>query len=70
MSRKPDYRVAALDKVRDRKSRKIGAAWISPYTGHITVVLDEFIVLHGGSDLVITLFKGDEEDEKANDTTT
>lgn len=65
MSRKPDFRVGALNKVTDRKNRRIGAAWINP-DGSITVVLDDFIVIQGGADLVITLFKGDKHEEDNN----
>lgn len=55
MSRKPDYRVAAMDKSDNRKS-KVGAAWNNT-DGSIAVILDPFVVLHGGSNLLITLFK-------------
>jgi len=54
MSRKPDYRVGALNKVTDAKNN-IGAAWVNR-DGSIAVVLDDFIVLEGSRNLLITLF--------------
>lgn len=54
MSRKPDYRVAALNKKTDEKSN-VGAAWKNP-DGSIAVVVNPFVVLTGGPQLLITLF--------------
>lgn len=54
MSRKPDYDVGALNKRTDIKG-KVGAAWIND-NGTITIILDPFVVLTGGSEMVITLF--------------
>lgn len=59
MSRKPDYRVAALNKVTDAKAN-IGAAWLNK-DGSIAVVLESFIVINGGKELLITLFPNKEE---------
>lgn len=54
MSRKPDYRVAALDKTTDEKNN-IGGAWLND-DGSIAVVLNPFIVLTARKSLLITLF--------------
>jgi hypothetical protein len=54
MSRKPDYRVAALNKITDAKNN-IGGAWTNK-DGSIAIKIDDFIVLHGGRELLITLF--------------
>lgn len=54
MSRKPDYRVAAMNKDTDDKSQ-IGAAWTNK-DGSITIVLDSFVHLDGGKALLVTLF--------------
>lgn len=54
MSRKPDYRVAAMNKVTNAKNN-IGAAWINP-DGTIAVIFDNFIRIEGGPDILITLF--------------
>jgi hypothetical protein len=59
MSRKPDYRVAAMNKVTDDKSQ-IGAAWANK-DGSITIVLDSFVHLDGGKALLVTLFPNIEE---------
>jgi hypothetical protein len=59
MSHKPDYRVGALNKATDAKSN-IGAAWINK-DGSIAVVLDDFVVLNGGKQLLITLFPNKSE---------
>lgn len=52
--RKPDYSVNAMNKRTDEKSR-IGAAWVNP-DGSIRIVLNPFVVLTAGPDLVITAF--------------
>lgn len=57
MSRKPDYRVAALNKKTDEKAN-VGAAWINP-DGSIAISIEGFICLNGGKDLLITLFPVD-----------
>ncbi len=54
MSRKPDYRVAAMNKVTDAKNN-VGGGWLNG-DGSIAIVIDPFIVLSGGKDLLITLF--------------
>lgn len=54
MTRKPEYRVAAMSKKTDIKGN-VGAAWFNP-DGSIAIVLDAFVVLHGGKDTLITLF--------------
>lgn len=52
--RKPDYWVKAMSKATNEK-RKIGAAWNNA-DGSVSVDIDAFTTLHGGPDLVITLF--------------
>ena len=54
MARKPDYRVAAMNKQTDMKSN-IGAAWINEDKS-ISIVLNAFVVISGGKDILITLF--------------
>lgn len=54
MSKKPDYTVAAMNKATDAKSN-IGAAWINS-DGTVSIILDAFVVLHGGKELLVTLF--------------
>lgn len=55
-SRKPDYRLKALNKTTGEKN-SVGAAWINNDKDcSITVVLDPFITLHASKDLVLTLF--------------
>lgn len=44
MSRKPDYRVAAMNKVTNTKNN-IGGGWINDNKS-ITVVIDDFIVVN------------------------
>jgi hypothetical protein len=61
MSRKPDYRVAAMNKITDDKNN-IGAAWTNK-DGSITIILDSFIYLEGGKALLITLFPNKETSE-------
>ncbi len=53
-SRKPDYRVKALDKGTD-VGGAVGAAWVNP-DKTITVILDNFVSLHQDGNLLITLF--------------
>lgn len=55
-ARKPDFRVAALNKTTDHKGN-VGGAWSNP-DGSISVVLNSFIVLRqsGNNELLITLF--------------
>lgn len=59
MSRRPNYRVAAMDKDTDMKAN-VGAAWINA-DRTISVVLEGFVVLQGGKQLLITLFPMDNE---------
>jgi hypothetical protein len=58
MSKRPDYRVAALNKADDRKAT-VGVAWKNE-DGTIAIVLHAFIVLQGGKDLLLTLFPENE----------
>jgi hypothetical protein len=60
MSRKPDYNVHAMNKVTNAKAR-IGAAWMNE-DHTISIVLDAFVVVPGGSDLLITLFPNVDKD--------
>lgn len=54
-SRKPDYRVGALNK-RTNSKNILGGAWKNE-DGTISVVLDDFVVLSQHSkELLITLF--------------
>lgn len=59
MSRKPDYRVGALNRQTDEIAN-IGVAWVNP-SGSISVVLDAFVRIDGGKDLLITLFPNTED---------
>lgn len=59
MSRKPDYRVGALDKATDEKAT-VGGAWINP-DGTISIVLNSFVVLNANKSLLITLFPNEKE---------
>lgn len=58
---KPHYRVGCLDKSDDRKSN-VGAAWINQ-DGTISVIIDAFVVVHGGKQTLITLFPNKEQPE-------
>ena len=53
-ARPPDYRVKALDKTTD-EGHSVGGAWVNE-NGSITIVLDRYVVLPGGSNTLITLF--------------
>ncbi len=57
MSRKPDYKLKAINKSNEKKG-EIGAAWINE-NGIISIVLDPFVAIRGQDDLVITLFPQD-----------
>lgn len=59
MSRKPDYRFAAMNKSTDEKNN-VGAAWVNP-DGTISVALDSFIQLTASKNLVLTLFPNDKK---------
>lgn len=61
MSRKPDYRVDALNKKTDEKSI-VGAGWANP-DNTISVTLYSFIRLEGGKDLLVTLFPNTDKEE-------
>jgi len=52
--RKPDYRVAALNKTTDLKGN-VGAAWNND-DETISIVLNNFTCLQQSGDLLITLF--------------
>lgn len=54
MSRKPDYRLGAMNKATDEKAN-VGAAWINE-NGSISVVLEPFVTLRADKNLVLTLF--------------
>lgn len=58
MSRKADYRVGAMNKKTDAKST-IGAAWGNE-DQTISIVINDFVVISGGKDLLITLFPNKE----------
>lgn len=47
VGRKPDYRIAALNKVTDEKQARIGAAWVNP-DGSISLVFDPFVTVPVG----------------------
>lgn len=53
-TRKPDYRVKAMNKETNEKNT-IGAAWLNPDRS-ISMVLDPFIVMSANKNLVITIF--------------
>jgi hypothetical protein len=59
VARKPEYRLAAMDKVTDEKNN-IGGAWLNE-DGSIRVVLDAFIGLTSSKALVLTLFPNKQE---------
>lgn len=54
MSRTPDFQVAALNKKTDEKSN-VGVAWKND-DGTISIILNSFVSLPGGKDMLITLF--------------
>jgi len=58
ITRKPDYRLKALNKVTGEKSRNVGAAWVNK-DGSISIDIEPFVVLQGGNALVLTLFPED-----------
>lgn len=58
MNKKPDYSIGALDKTRDVRQPKIGAAWKNA-DGSISLRIDPFVVLQGGPQLLVTLFPED-----------
>lgn len=53
--RKPDYCVGLLNKRTDEKNGFAGGAWKNE-DGTISIVLDSFIEIRGGRDMLITLF--------------
>ena len=55
MASKPDYIIGALDKARDLRQSRVGAAWINP-DGTISITLDPFVHLQGGPELALRLF--------------
>jgi len=57
-SRKPDYRLKAMDTATDAKA-EVGCAWINP-NGSISVKLNHWVVLKGEKTLILTLFPADE----------
>lgn len=52
--RRPDYRLKALNKVTEAKG-ELGAAWLNP-EGHISIVLNPFVMVPNSPDIVLTLF--------------
>lgn len=65
-NRKPDYNVHAMDKRTNQKAR-VGAAWVND-NGTISIVLNNFVVLQGNIDLVVTLFVNDNKSETGAET--
>lgn len=61
MARKPNFRVAALNKVTDERGN-IGAAWSNP-DGTISIRFDPWVTVPQGKDIVITMFPTKEETE-------
>ena len=57
--RKPDYRIACLNKTNE-ESGNIGVAWNNP-EGHITIVFNPFVTVPTGKDFVITMFPNSPE---------
>lgn len=53
--RKPDYRVAVMDKVTNEKNSNAGGAWINQ-DGSISVILNGFVCFQSTKNLLITLF--------------
>lgn len=62
MSRKPDYRVCALNKITEARG-DIGAAWINP-DGSINVVFNPFVNVPSNKEILITLFSTKKDVEK------
>lgn len=60
--RKPDYRLAALNKATEERNN-VGAAWIYE-DGRISISLNAFVTLTGSKDLVLTLFPDDYKSSK------
>lgn len=54
VSRKPDFKLSALNKTNEHKG-KVGAAWKNP-DGTISIALDPFVALSANDNLLITLF--------------
>lgn len=63
--RKPDYRIAALNKVTDEKNPHIGAGWLNP-DGSISIVFNPWVTVPTGKDIVITLFRNDKPAPKTS----
>lgn len=57
--RKPAYNVKVMNKQTGEKSQKIGGAWVNR-DGTISVILDPFVVIPGGQDILVTLFPNEE----------
>lgn len=58
MARKPDYTLHALNKRTEEKLR-VGVAWKNDTGDSIQIKLYPFVVLQGGNDLVLSLFRND-----------
>lgn len=52
--RRPDYRLAALNKATEETSN-VGAAWMHD-KGRISIKLNAFVKLESSKDLILTLF--------------
>jgi hypothetical protein len=61
-----DYDVHALDKYNDRIKGRVGRAWVKD--GHISVVFDAFVVIHGGQHAVTLFPAGRFNKEQTDDT--
>lgn len=59
--RKPDYKVAVMNKRTNEKAWKVGSAWINT-DGTIALYFDPFVVIPGGPDVLVTLFPFKEGD--------
>lgn len=53
--RKPNYRIGIMDKKLGVKNNSAGAAWLNN-DGTISLVIEGFVEVRGGPDLLITLF--------------
>ena len=60
VAKKPDFNLAAIDKITERKGQ-VGVAWSQP-DGTIRIKLNSFVVLDSVSqDLVLTLFPAQQD---------
>lgn len=68
IGRKPDYRVAVMNKLTNEKNGNIGAAWKED-DGRIAIQLEGFLNLEGPN-LLITLFPADKSGKDFKTKTT